>query len=38
MLYTMSVTVQLSSPPDKGKKNPLAPDFLKTSHRKAEGS
>lgn len=38
MLYTIKATVQLSSPPESGKKNPLAWDFLNTYHKKIEGS
>jgi len=36
-LYTIKATEQLSKPPDNGKKNPLACDFLNTSHKKIDG-
>ena len=37
MLKVSKATEQLSKPPDRGKKNPRAFDFLSMSQRKAEG-
>ena len=37
MLYTINATEQLSKPPDNGKKNPLACDFLNNYHKNIDG-